>query len=119
MVPEEDFIVIPSFKRDALMIFRKHYGSGGLEKKQVFRANVIFETANVLVTPCRGIMFEVKELKKPHVIRAMRETQNTYTHAGFVYFNMGCHTRKVMAYYYPNESTTIIPGGIWDDGHRQ
>ena len=68
------------------------------------------------MTSCRGILFDVVELKEPHVIRAMRDTPSTYTHAGFVYFTLGRHTRKVMAYYDPKEATTIIPGGIWDDG---
>ena len=85
-------------------------------KKRVFRANAVFDTgANIFVTSCKGILFDVVELEEPHVIRAMRDTPITYTHAGFVYFTLGRHTRKV-AYYDPKEATTIIPGGIWDDG---
>ena len=95
---------------------RTNYGSGGLEQKRVFRANAVFDTgANIFVTSCKGILFDVVELDEPHVIRAMRDTPITYTHAGFVYFTLGRHTRKV-AYYDPKEATTIIPGGIWDDG---
>jgi hypothetical protein len=117
MVPEQDFIVIPAFERDGLKVSRKNYGSGGLEQKRVFRANAVFDTgANIFVTSCKGILFDVIELKEPHVIRAMRDTPITYTHAGYVYFTLGCHTRKVMAYYDPKEATTIIPEGIWDDG---
>ena len=117
MVPDADFIVIPALERDGLKISRQNYGSGGLEQKRVFRANAVFDTgANIFVTSCKGILFDVVELDEPHVIRAMRDTPITYTHAGYVYFTLGRHTRKVMAYYDPKEATTIIPGGIWDDG---
>ena len=78
MVPEVDFIVIPAYERDGLKISRKNYGLGGLEQKRVFRANAVFDTgANIFVTSCKGILFDVVELEEPHVIRAMRDTPIT------------------------------------------
>ncbi len=64
------------------------------------------------MTPCRGILFELKELETPHVITAMQDVKITYTHQGYVYFSLVSQTRKVLAYYDQRESTTVLPGGL-------
>ncbi len=90
VVSEADFIVIPALERNGLKISCTNYGSGGLEQKRAFRANAVFDTgANIFVTSCRGILFDIVELEEPHVIRAMRDTPITYTHVGSVYFTLG------------------------------
>ena len=70
----------------------------------------------MLVTGCKDILHDLEELAEPTVVSGMQDKEVTYTHAGYVIFTLGTITSRVKAYWDPKETTTVIPGNIWDDG---
>ena len=69
----------------------------------------------MLLTGCKGILHDFRELDEPMIAEGVLDTEVKYTHGGDVYFVMSGSVRKATAYYHPDESTTIIPADMWDD----
>ena len=99
-----------------LEVARKAYALKDVSQKKSFEANAVFDTGtNVLVTGCTDILHDFEELAEPAVVYGMKNMKVTYTHAGYVIFTLGTTTRRVRAYWDPNETTTVIPGNIWNE----
>ena len=52
------------------------------------------------------------------IAEGVQDTEVQYTHGGDVYFVMPGGVRKAVDYYHPDETMTIIPAEMWDDGNH-
>ena len=84
-----------------------------------FSANSIFDSGSqLLLTGCKGIIHNYRKLDKPMLAEGVLDTEVQYTHGGDVYFVMPGGVRKALAYYHPDETMTIVPADMWDDGEH-
>ena len=114
----DDFVVIPKSNYAMVLKANKAYKEMGTSQKD-FSANAIFDSGSeLLLTGCKGILHNFRKLNKPMIAEGVHTTEAQYTHGGDVYFVMPGGVRTAVAYYHPDETMTIVPAGMWDDGEH-